>query len=790
MMRGSCSSPAYVVLTALAFAAGATQAGDDAVATEQTFDLTIVGPDQKPVAGASVQLRTRPALRAEDVQRGQFIGGDYWTVVKADANGQIVIKLPNGATALTFDITTPGYAPYWASWQSNDHPQPIPAKFTAQLDAAWSIGGIIIDENARPVQGAVVHPWIAFKTRPGDQSELYSGDELKTDAAGRWRFDSVPVALQQLRVEVMHPDFAVLRRGLARSQFEIKPDEQPTETIPLARGLVVTGKITDDQGNPIAGALVRSKFSNDRREAKTNDAGVYQLVGCEPRMVKIVASAKGRAIDMQEVRIEPDMKPIDFQLKPGGHVRIRVLDEKGNGIPKARIFFQGWRGGYDYFEFNVNQSADANGVWEWNEAPTDGFLADICPPDGMQLSRQLIVAREEEYVFRPPPALVITGKVVDADTKEPIKAFRVVPGIRGSPAQMNWVPSQIFDASDGQFSMRRTHNYFAWLARIEAPGYLPAVSRDIKSDEGNVTLDFELKKGKDVAASLLTPDGKPAAKAKIALGVAGSQISIKNGDFAGQVYGTRLDADDAGRFSIPPPGSAFELVVLHPTGYAHVKSGGEPVSETIQLTAWAKVEGTYRVGSRAVAGAPIEMEVNALNSFGRDGARIYSSYEATTGADGRFVFDRVAAGRGWISRELKLTVNDGAIEPMSTVRHMTSFAAGETHKLDLGGTGTTVTGKLLPPEGFKGPARWNFGLLTARLDLPQELRDTSPYIMATIGRDGSFRIDDMPAGDYTMSIRFDRDPVGSLGEYRFVVPPADAANPDRPHDLGMLRLER
>src|SRR5262249_32311464 len=99
------------------------QAAQDAPSAPQTFELTVVGPDQKQVAGASVQLRTRPALRAEDVQRGQFVGGDYWTVVKADANGQIVIKLSAGATALTFDITTPGFAPYWASWQSNDHPQ-------------------------------------------------------------------------------------------------------------------------------------------------------------------------------------------------------------------------------------------------------------------------------------------------------------------------------------------------------------------------------------------------------------------------------------------------------------------------------------------------------------------------------------------------------------------------------------------------------------------------------------------------------------------------------------------
>src|SRR4051794_18555255 len=85
--------------------AAALLAADDAVAPPKTFELTVVGPDQKRVAGADIQLRTKPMLRAEDVQRGQFVcGGDYWTLVKADADGQLLIKLPAGATGLNLDI--------------------------------------------------------------------------------------------------------------------------------------------------------------------------------------------------------------------------------------------------------------------------------------------------------------------------------------------------------------------------------------------------------------------------------------------------------------------------------------------------------------------------------------------------------------------------------------------------------------------------------------------------------------------------------------------------------------
>ena len=43
----------------------------------------------------------------------------------------------------------------------------------------------------------------------------------------------------------------------------------------------MTGRVTDDAGKPIAGARVRTKFTNEIREARTGDDGTYRLVGCE-----------------------------------------------------------------------------------------------------------------------------------------------------------------------------------------------------------------------------------------------------------------------------------------------------------------------------------------------------------------------------------------------------------------------------------------------------------------------------------------------------------------------------
>jgi beta-lactamase regulating signal transducer with metallopeptidase domain len=362
------------------------------------FDLLVVDSDHKPIPHASVEIRTNPHLREEHVLQGKFRrSANYGTQFIADEVGQLSVKLPDDVHSIQVDIETPKYGPYWAEWTSENDSQ-----FTAELDSAWSAGGVIVDPDGKPVEGVIVHPRIDFKKRPGDATQLGTGAVLKTDQAGRWHFDVVPASNADLYVEINHPDYRPLRQSLPRKGYGIEFDQQPTRQIVLDRGITIRGTVTDDAGTPIAGALIRTKFMNDVRKTTTDEKGHYELSGCEERMARVVVSSKGKATDMQEVRINPDLEPVDFKLQPGGKVRIRVVDEQGRPQPKSRIFFQRWRGQmFQYFEFDhVNQYSDENGVWEWNEAPRDGFEADICPPQGMQLSHQTLMPRDEELTLR------------------------------------------------------------------------------------------------------------------------------------------------------------------------------------------------------------------------------------------------------------------------------------------------------------------------------------------------------------------------------------------------------
>jgi hypothetical protein len=69
-------------------------------------------------------------------------------------------------------------------------------------------------------------------------------------------------------------------------------------------------------------------------------------------------------------------------------------------------------------------------------------------------------------------------------------------------------------------------------------------------------------------------------------------------------------------------------------------------------------------------------------------------------------------------------------------------------------------------------------------------RADSPFFRVSVDRDGKFRIDDMPAGDYAMTVRVDRDDPGHLRNHRFHVPPVEGDPAAHPFDLGTLKLEK
>ena len=152
------------------------------------FRLKVVGPNGLPVANAKVEFRGSRGVTAEQSQRGKFVEKHkYGTIGTANEQGELFVNLPRVVERFSFSVEQPGFGPYWGGWDSEINPQQVvPDEITAQLDAAWSVGGVLVDEAGVPIADARVRPSIEFKKLPGDNKQFGVGAVIRTDAKGAW----------------------------------------------------------------------------------------------------------------------------------------------------------------------------------------------------------------------------------------------------------------------------------------------------------------------------------------------------------------------------------------------------------------------------------------------------------------------------------------------------------------------------------------------------------------------------------------------------------------------------
>jgi hypothetical protein len=749
------------------------------------FELTVLGPDGKKVLPAvQVEFRSEPAITAQQVREGKFLRSEPDAVfVESNSSGRVSIELPLEIGRLEYGVETPGFAPRWKFW--NPAVTPL-SRFTLQLAPAWSFGGIVVDRQGKPVEGARICP-IRTDFNGLETLETRFGQHCRTDAQGKWRYDSVPASQSEFKAEIDHPQFAPERRSLSRAEFGIEGRRSPAARILLEQGITVTGKVMDERGAPIPGASIRIGLQHALREAVSGADGVYQVRGCGSGISAVVASAKGCATEVHEHWIGPAPEPVDFRLKPGGVVRIRVVDEHGKPCPGARVHLLPQRR-YANFEFdNVNQIVDRDGRWEWREAPREQIPACVQFPDGARSDNQQLARDKEEYLFKE-TILTVTGAVVDRITRQPIKSFRVLEAIRpGGPQELYYENARYVD--DGRYQVRLSDQPFPHVVRIEAEGYQPQLSRDIMVKEKAARVDFELTAGQNVEGVVLTPAGLPAAAAKMAVAVGDNSFTITNGDLLGRspVVDVR-ETDASGHFRFPPQDRDYYLVIIHPSGHAWFRPIPRSNRRRITLDPWARAEGTYRVGGRPLAGAQMSLFAGELRPLGDDGPEFTIRSQTVTGADGGFVFDRVPACSGQVGRVLKWAPRIGNTELESACTVDAQFSSKRVVRIEVGQNGRAVIGKLKPARGFDKPVLWQFAWVDVVPNVENHAAENRRY-QATIDRDGRFRVDDLPPGYYSISSRPADFVPGYLFAKSFVVPGEDIRPFNQPLDLGELEVQ-
>src|SRR5262249_23748767 len=141
--------------------------------------------------------------------------------------------------------------------------------------------------------------------------------------------------------------------------------------------------------------------------------------------------AEGWMPQLRAIDVKSDMSPVDFQLKPGKTLRVRVVDIDGRPVPKVLLDIERWRDLESLYnrkhpnvlDSKIPRNADENGIYEWGWAPDDAVTFRLSAIGDFATPEVTLTASDHEQVFTLPPVLRISGGVTDAKTGRPIDKF-------------------------------------------------------------------------------------------------------------------------------------------------------------------------------------------------------------------------------------------------------------------------------------------------------------------------------------------------------------------------------
>ncbi len=401
----------------------------------------------------------------------------------------------------------------------------VPAAHTVFFDRGTPIGGIVRDEQGRPVAGARVFPTFVFSRRSEiEWIDLPSDASFTTDAQGRWRCSILPESWKTggMPFDVKHPHF--VRTGRFRNWFvSIKDLRAGTAVMAMQTGFTLRGTVTDRKGQPIAGATVvwRTPYEEDGEvRVKAGADGRFQFENRPPGIALIAAEAPGLAVDAKQVELgppDPNVGP-RWAEPPPGAVRMAPAPPADSPAPPSRVV----------------KPPDAVESFDMPES----FLGpEFSPSDAKQIARD--GPCEPPLVLRLEPGRTIRGRVLDTRGR-PIVGARITPEFRGRSDVFGW---RAETDADGRFQWTNAPNEVVVL-KVENPAegqkarfFVPGA----RDGEIVVTMPAPFRlRGKVVDAAT----GRPIDRFRLIEGIVWTH-DFARGEIAGLVY--RSGRDDRRR---------------------------------------------------------------------------------------------------------------------------------------------------------------------------------------------------------------------------------------------------
>ena len=392
----------------------------------------------------------------------------------------------------------------------------------------------------------------------------------------------------------------------------------------------------------------------------------------------------------------------------------------------------------------------------------------------------------------------ITGVVVN-ENGVPIAGVKVQPGATATRA--------VTTDAQGRFTLAHLREGQNPITVIS--DQYGTMTEQVNAQPGMAPLRFQMRPPMTVTA--YDPDGTPAKNAQWGTATAGQFLNVQNGQtIMGQnAVGPARTTGSDGKI-LAPAGDAFTLVVVDSNGWAQVNSADIPASHEVHLSPWGRVTGKLMIGRNP--GVNQQVGVFHQQVYRNPGMQAYVNFGSYVKTDnqGNFVLERIQPGQA-VAYLLKQKTIGGNTIGMAGEMEGVNVVAGKTTVVQIGGKGRPIVGRVEIPPELANRKDWYFSY-GCRVQEMQDAKATIHNALASllnrgdssqiqfprqysidINADGTYRIDDVEAGEYQMYIQagtgqFGQQQVGFVTSM-FTVPPMPGGRSDEPLELPTVKLK-
>lgn len=666
----------------------------------------------------------------------------------------------------------------------------------------YFVRGRLVDRLGAPRAGVElqVADWAAsdleFDVVPAEMVGMRSPDEAKklpswrTGADGRFEIPLPRGRDGSLRLVDQELVFAG-----SPPYLRSKKGDQDLGDLRVLRAAVIAGVVQDAGGAPVAdvkvgGGLGDFMFRGDR-QATTDAQGRFRLAGLRPGKWLLRTASSRFLPTMLEVELAEEQTREDVVLvvKPGQAIAGQVVDERGVGVAGMKVGSQRKeaRGAMEIERFTADEATttDTNGYFTLSGLGDDAVTVRTHGPGHTSARAAEVQVGTGNLVLQVQRCGAIEGVLRSADGK-PIADSIVRVAVPGVDVGFTQEMGEEFDplggdnfrgvrtAADGTFRLDNVRPGSVAVAANGA-GHRRVVQRDVTVQPGQTTRGVSLlaERGTVATVTVVDPDGKPVAGAKVEIKrpqarrqeggnvmtarvavaeVADSPNVVLDG---GQALGTGT-TDDQGIATIAGlPAVQAEVVAQHanfaaslPAPLSLPPTGGVEVGVALRKAAFAEIAVVDTAGA-PVAGIQVELG-------GAEGTRDAVTKTESADGEGRVRFGPLPAG-AYVAKLLRKPAAQRFGDSMMTFggnggeipgsAQALQLVGGETTKLTMQRpVATTLRGVVV---GADGPAADCEIELTSREAAGFEIPGGAVG-SATTAADGTFAIEDVLAGDYTL----------------------------------------